>query len=269
MYSRSLVSVLFQTIVRLLGRKDPSSDIIMRFNRIGLVSGLRPLLPLLLLLLLLVTTVSCSWQGSIAMDGDVAPGPGSSPAVTLASNDNGTTLFSGKIPTFDDERIKHHPDKVLLGRIRTFFKAFTTGDFDGMRELQSKTYTMTNIHFGVVRASREEWYQANKQLTGLISNLRVVALNLYGSCQPGHFSILEHVTLMELNVDPSPEMRDKFPEGSKAGDTVGIVNLSTLWWDARGLISREFEYGGLTWKGFSLDQWDKKSAGLEEEEEEL
>lgn len=89
-------------------------------------------------------------------------------------------------------------------------------------------------------------------------------MNLYGSSEPGHFSVFEHVTLMELNIDPSPELRDKFPEGAKAGDTVGIVNLCTLWWDERGLISQEFEYGGLTWKGFSLSQWDKKSTGLEE-----
>ena len=49
------------------------------------------------------------------------------------------------IPTFDDKRIKEHPDKVLLDRIRKFFKTFTTGDFEGMRDLQSEDYTMTNI----------------------------------------------------------------------------------------------------------------------------
>lgn len=90
-------------------------------------------------------------------------------------------------------------------------------------------------------------------------------MNLYGSSEPGHFSILEHVSLMELNIDPSPDIRDKFPEGAKAGDTVGIVNLATHWWDRDGLISQEFEYGGLTWKGFSLRQWDERSTGLEEE----
>jgi hypothetical protein len=69
---------------------------------------------------------------------------------------------------------------------------------------------------------------------------------------------------MELNVDPSPEIRDKFPEGAKAGDTVKIANLCVLWWDDQGRISQEFEYGGLTWKGFSLSQWDKKSTGSQE-----
>ena len=69
------------------------------------------------------------------MDGEVA--------LALASKE--TTLCSGDIPTFDDKRIENHPDKVLLGRIREFFKAFTTGDFDRMRDLQSKEYTMTNI----------------------------------------------------------------------------------------------------------------------------
>jgi hypothetical protein len=84
---------------------------------------------------LLVTSVASSWQVSITMDGDVAPAP-LSKQVTHLSED---------IPTFDDKRIKHHPDKVLLGRIREFFKTFTTGDFDGMKDLQSKDYTMTNI----------------------------------------------------------------------------------------------------------------------------
>lgn len=55
------------------------------------------------------------------------------------------TQYSAAIPTFNDERIKDHPDKKLLRRIRAFFKTFTTGDFDGMRDLQSESYTMTNI----------------------------------------------------------------------------------------------------------------------------
>ena len=66
---------------------------------------------------------------------------------------------------------------------------------------------------------------------------------------------------MELNIDPAPEMKDKFPEGAKAGDTVGIANLCVLWWNEQGLISQEFEYGGLTWKNWSVDQWDKPGAG--------
>ncbi len=49
------------------------------------------------------------------------------------------------IPTFDDARIKNNPDKVLLGRIRTYFKAFTTGDFNGIKDLESDDYTMTDI----------------------------------------------------------------------------------------------------------------------------
>ena len=57
----------------------------------------------------------------------------------------GVDLLSEDIPTFNDKRIKDHSDKVLLTRIRAFFKTFTTGDFDGMRDLQAEDYTMTNI----------------------------------------------------------------------------------------------------------------------------
>ena len=49
------------------------------------------------------------------------------------------------IPTYDESRIAHFPDKTLLKRCREFFKTFTTGDFDGMRDLQSENYTMTDI----------------------------------------------------------------------------------------------------------------------------
>jgi hypothetical protein len=46
---------------------------------------------------------------------------------------------------FDDRRIKDHPDHKLLERLRTYYKAFTTGDFDGIRSLQTDDYTMTDI----------------------------------------------------------------------------------------------------------------------------
>jgi ketosteroid isomerase-like protein len=46
---------------------------------------------------------------------------------------------------FDDTRIRHHHDKRLLRYIRAYFNAFTAGDFDGMKALQSEDYTMTDI----------------------------------------------------------------------------------------------------------------------------
>ena len=112
--------------------------------------------------------------------------------------------------------------------------------------------------------NREDWYHSNAHLTGLIGNLRVVGLNLWGSSEPGEHSIFEHVTLMELKIDPPPVMEWAFPKGAKAGDTVGIVNLCVLWWDAEGFIEREFEFGGLLWPGFNLDQWETKKPALSE-----
>lgn len=46
---------------------------------------------------------------------------------------------------YDDSRIQDHPDKKLLERIKKYFDAFTTGDFDGVRNVESESYTMTNI----------------------------------------------------------------------------------------------------------------------------
>ena len=71
--------------------------------------------------------------------------------------------------------------------------------------------------------------------------------------------MLEHISLMELSVDPPPQLADKFPDGAKKGDTVGIVNLCILWWDEHGLIKQEFEYGGLMWENFSEHQWDRRT----------
>ncbi len=48
-------------------------------------------------------------------------------------------------PQFDDSRIKNHPDKLLLSGIKTYFKAFTTGDFNGIKQLEATEYTMTDI----------------------------------------------------------------------------------------------------------------------------
>ena len=47
--------------------------------------------------------------------------------------------------TFDDSRIKDHPDKQLLERIREYYHAFTTGNFNAIRDLEAEEYTMTDI----------------------------------------------------------------------------------------------------------------------------
>ena len=46
---------------------------------------------------------------------------------------------------FDDSRIKNYPDKLLLSRIREYFIAFASGDFDGMNNLESTDYNITDI----------------------------------------------------------------------------------------------------------------------------
>lgn len=46
---------------------------------------------------------------------------------------------------FDDSRIKHHHDKKLLSRVRTYYEAFTHGDFNAIKEIEGEEYTMTDI----------------------------------------------------------------------------------------------------------------------------
>lgn len=181
-------------------------------------------------------------------------------------------------PKFDDSRIKDHPDKDLLEKIRTYFHAFTHGLFDEMKDLQGEEYTMTDIRknpsifpfsfldialihlpasaLGVVNVNREDWYNTNKNFVGLIKDLSVVAIKLDGSSAPGSFSTLEHAVKFQLAIDPPPPAAPNLPRGAKAGDTVGMINISVLYWNEHGKVTRELEYGRLTWDNFSVGQFD-------------
>ncbi|TAQ88145.1 hypothetical protein B7494_g3553 [Chlorociboria aeruginascens] len=98
-----------------------------------------------------------------------------------------------------------------------------------------------------------------------MTDLKVVALTLYGSSAPGHFSIMEHAVSFKLAVDPPPQAAPRLPPGAKAGDTVGMINISCLWWDYEGRCKRELEYGRLKWENFDIMDWDqvpKEDIGL-------
>jgi hypothetical protein len=47
--------------------------------------------------------------------------------------------------SFDDSRIKHHPNKKLLADIRKYFRAFVNHDADASKAMQAEDYTMTNV----------------------------------------------------------------------------------------------------------------------------
>ena len=100
----------------------------------GKVTNMHCLVVLFLLAFPLSTVSTPSWQFSVKLSGNYA-----------SPSDSSVSVLSEEIPTFDDDRVKDYPDKKLLTRLRTFFKTFTTGDFDGMHDLQSTNYTMTNI----------------------------------------------------------------------------------------------------------------------------
>ena len=108
-----------------------------------------------------------------------------------------------------------------------------------------------------MRAPREVWFNINKGFTELLTDLHVIAITLEGSSNPGHFANLEHVVWFKLAIDPPPEAVPNLPPGAKKGDTVGMINLGVLWWDAEGKIKKELVYGRLTWDKFDLAPFDK------------
>ena len=50
------------------------------------------------------------------------------------------------------------------------------------------------------------------------------------------------------------------PPNTKAGDKLGMINVSILWWGETGLIEKELEYGRITWKDFDLGKFDAENA---------
>ncbi|KAG9232099.1 hypothetical protein BJ875DRAFT_544825 [Amylocarpus encephaloides] len=160
-------------------------------------------------------------------------------------------------PAFDDSRIKNHPDPLLLWRIRTYFKAFTTGDFNGIKDLEDDGYSMTDIPLGVVRSPKAAWFEQNKGFTNLLTDLQVQAISLYGSSAPGDFAVMEHVVWFRLKTDPPEGAKPNLPPGIKKGDKAGMINVAVIWWNAEGKITRELEYGRLTWDNFDITAFDK------------
>ncbi|CZS90631.1 hypothetical protein WAI453_004089 [Rhynchosporium graminicola] len=167
-------------------------------------------------------------------------------------------ILQEKIPTFDDSRIRHFKDKKTLAAVKTYFKAFTTGKFDEIRDMESEDYTMTDVPIGAIRHPKGMWYGENKGFTGLLDDLRVDAISLYGSCKPGEFVILEHVVWFTLKIDPPKEAQIHVGKDLKKGDKAGMVNIAVLWWDEEGKICKELEYGRMTWPGFDVKDFDVK-----------
>ncbi|MDI1491221.1 MAG: hypothetical protein OHK93_002428 [Ramalina farinacea] len=171
-----------------------------------------------------------------------------------------TKLDEPGIVKYDDSRIADYPDKNALAKAREFFETFTNGRFDEMKALQSDNYTMTDIPIGQLRLPRDDWYQVNKMFTSLLDDLRVIAISIDGDAEPGSSTVLEHLVLFTLKGDVSPEQEEHMPPNTKAGDKLGMINVSILWWGATGLIEKELEYGRITWKDFDLGKFDEQNA---------
>jgi hypothetical protein len=86
------------------------------------------------------------------------------------------------------------------------------------------------------------------------------ALSLDGFYNPNKYSI----TILENHV--SFKMKNDYPDNSgrhlppnlKAGDSVGMIISSIIWWDKTGKVVKDLEYGRVTWDTFSIDPWDKR-----------
>jgi hypothetical protein len=68
---------------------------------------------------------------------------------------------------------------------------------------------------------------------------------------------MEHVVWFKLKADPPEAAKPNLPPGIKKGDKAGMINIAVLWWNEAGKITRELEYGRLTWEGFDITAFDK------------
>ncbi|RFU24732.1 hypothetical protein B7463_g11606, partial [Scytalidium lignicola] len=156
-------------------------------------------------------------------------------------------------PSFDISRISNYPDKELLARISEYFISFTTGNFNGMNDLEADDFHITDIPLKIVKAHKPVWYKANSGFSSLMTDVRVQAISIDGSSEPGSFAIMENVVWFTLAVDPPPEAAENLPPGIKKGDTTGMIMLSAIWWNEEGKVYRELEYGRLIWDDFDID----------------
>ncbi|KFY92902.1 hypothetical protein V498_04676 [Pseudogymnoascus sp. VKM F-4517 (FW-2822)] len=155
--------------------------------------------------------------------------------------------------SYDDSRIKDFHDKQLLSKMKEYFLTFVLGDFDGMYDLQSEDFHITDIPLAIVRADRDSWYQANKGFSSLMTDVKVQAISIDGSSKPGKFGIMENVVWFTLAVDPPESAKPGLPPGIKKGDTAGMIMTSLIWWNKDGKVMRDLEYGKLTWPDFDID----------------
>ncbi|KAJ5940390.1 hypothetical protein N7516_000558 [Penicillium verrucosum] len=157
---------------------------------------------------------------------------------------------------FDNSRIRHHEDKVLLARISEYFEAFGNADAEKMNSIVADDYRMSDIPLGIVRSPKKIWFEQNKGFGGLMTNISVEAISLHGSSEPGSFAVMENVVWFTLKIDPPEEAKPNLPPGIKKGDSSGMIMLSTIWWNSEGKVARELEYGRLLWENFDINQFN-------------
>lgn len=59
-----------------------------------------------------------------------------------------------------------------------------------------------------------------------------------------------------LKTDPPDAAKPNLPPGIKKDDKAGMINIAVLWWNAEGKITKELEYGRLTWDNFDITKFD-------------
>lgn len=90
-----------------------------------------------------------------------------------------------------------------------------------------------------------------------MTDVKVVAVTLSGSSEPGSFAVMENAIYFTLKVDPPEAAKANLPPGIKKGDSTGMMMCSTIWWNEEGKVLRELEYGRLLWEGFDINAFTK------------
>lgn len=63
---------------------------------------------------------------------------------------------------------------------------------------------------------------------------------------------MENMISFRMKETPSPQAAVNLPKGIKAGETAGMIMLTALWWNEKGDIVHELEYGRLLWDNFTI-----------------
>lgn len=141
--------------------------------------------------------------------------------------------------------------RPMTSRLQTSVRALSLSSF----LIDNILTCYSAIALGIVRLDRDMWSEANRGLSSLVKDVKVTALNIAGSPNPNQLGVLENVMSFTLKIDPPEEVKPHFPPGIRKGDTASMIRTSIISWDDEGKVTRDLEYGRLTWPDFDIDEF--------------